>query len=204
MKKPTIAVDLDDVLGNENHAMMHFINKRHDLKQTTEDYNITADYWGYWYAVWGVGEEQGARWYAEFVEAKKSFEVILEPLPGAIRAINELKKSYNLTIITSRRADLVEITEHWLNNHFPSTFTGIHFLELRGGRHKISKARICQEIGASYLIDDTAEQCTMAQQAGMQALLFGDYGWNRAAKLPKGVVRVPDWQAVSDYFEALR
>lgn len=200
-KKQTIAVDVDDVLGDENTAMMQFINRRFGTAHTIDDYNITADYWGYWEAVWGVGDEEGAARYGEFVQAKMSQEVVLAPLPGAIETLSFLKQQYDLAIVTSRKADLLEVTELWLESHFPSTFAGVHFIELRGGRHKISKAQICREIGASYLIDDNAEHCALAQEAGVQGLLFGDYGWNRAAKVAPGVVRVRDWQAVREYFD---
>jgi hypothetical protein len=41
----------------------------------------------------------------------------------------------------------------------------------------------------------------LSQDIGVQALLFGDYGWNRKEKLVKGVTRVKEWAAVLQYFD---
>lgn len=202
MSKPIIAVDLDDVLGDENMAIMRFINQRYKLMLTAEDYDIPADYWGYWEKVWDVDEEEGKRRYSAFLEAKTAKEVILEPLPGAIDAIRYLEKLYELTVVSSRHAALLPLTKEWLEEHFPNTFKEVHFVELWGGRDKITKAKICRDIGASYLVDDNIEHCILAQEAGVQGLLFGDYGWNRHQSVPKGIVRVADWRAVKEYFDA--
>jgi hypothetical protein len=59
---------------------------------------------------------------------------------------------------------------------------------------------ICQEIGAGYLIDDNVEHCRLAAEAGVKALLFGEYGWNKHLPTPPGVERVKDWKDVTDYF----
>jgi len=45
------------------------------------------------------------------------------------------------------------------------------------------------------------EDCTLAHEAGVQALLFGEYGWNMTQAIPESVVRVKDWQAVKEYFD---
>lgn len=198
--KPIIAVDLDDVLGDENHAMMHFINRRYGRAHTPEDYNITGEYWGFWQTVWGVDEAEAVTMYEAFLQAHDTSEVVQEIIPGAVEAINHLKKTYDLVIITSRQIEILRSTEKWLDSHFPATFKDVHFTALRGDRKKISKAQICQEIGASYLIDDNADHCSLAQEAGVQTLLFGDYGWNRTARVAPGVVRVRDWRAVQRYF----
>ncbi len=42
----TIAVDIDDVLADENRAMWQFINETYGMTHTLEDYDITAPYWG--------------------------------------------------------------------------------------------------------------------------------------------------------------
>lgn len=68
---------------------------------------------------------------------------------------------------------------------------------------KATKAAICTSIGASYLIDDNLEHCALAAESGLDCLLFGEYGWNKAEILPKGVTRVKDWHAVLEYFNAI-
>lgn len=39
-------------------------------------------------------------------------------------------------------------------------------------------------------------------ESNIQALLFGDYLWNKADNLPKNVSRVKNWQDVKEFFDA--
>jgi 5'(3')-deoxyribonucleotidase len=43
MSKQVIAVDLDNVLGDENAAIMEFVNSRYGTKHTAEDYRKYFD-----------------------------------------------------------------------------------------------------------------------------------------------------------------
>lgn len=200
--KPVIAVDLDDVLGDENGAMRQFINQQYGFDHTIEDYTIEATYFGYWEQVWGVDSEEGSRRYEAFVASAYKRER-LPVLPGAIKALNILEKKYQLVVITSRREDMVEYTHDWLTSHFPDMFSDVHFTHAWDEMtEKATKAKICDEIGASYLIDDNLEHCALAAGVGVEALLFGEYGWNKNRKLPQGVHRVADWKAVLEYFDA--
>lgn len=197
--KQVIAVDADDVLGNENHAIMHFINEQYGRNHTPDDYNVTGQYGPYWEDIWKVGD-QGKEWYNAYVNAKAKGKVMLQPLPRAIGTMRILHKNYELVVITSRKGILLDVTKQWLQEHFPNLFTDVHFVELWGVTEKVTKAKICNDIGAVYLIDDNVEHCALAQETGVQSLLFGDYGWNRDVDIPEGVFRVRDWYAVQEYF----
>jgi 5'(3')-deoxyribonucleotidase len=122
-------------------------------------------------------------------------------MEGALDVIAELKKKYRLVIVSARFGTQIEDTHHWLEKHLPGVFDGIHFMEMWDEDKKTTKAKVCQEIGAGYLIDDNVEHCGLAAEEGIQALLFGDYGWNRAEDVHPGVVRVKDWHAVAAYFK---
>jgi len=197
--KQTIAVDIDDVLSAENDAMREFINERYGLSLSDEDYQIEAPYWGYWEHVWKVDKEEGRRRYEAYVDSgAKSRHRLIE---GAEKAIRKLEKSYKLVIVTSRDDFLVDMTHRWLERNFPSMFQQVAFVAVWSGDQKASKAAICKAVGADYLIDDNLEHCSLAAKEGITALLFGDYGWNRAKKLPANAIRVKDWQEVEAYFE---
>lgn len=203
--KQAIAVDIDDVLANENDGMRRFINRRYGTGHSARDYDITSPYWGYWEKVWGVDETEGAARYEAFLAAKVAEEVVFDVLPGSTDTLRLLKdRGYELAVLTKRRPVLQEVTHRWLEQHYPETFSGVHFVDLWKADEQVTKAAICREIGAGYLIDDSAEHCSLADEAGVQALLFGDYGWNRAEKLPNSIVRVRDWAAVAEYFDAQR
>lgn len=198
MSKETIAVDIDDVLSAENEAMRQFINERYGLNLTAKDYLVEAPYWGYWERVWGVDEEEALRRYQAYLEAEVKARHL--PVEGAVEGVSTLKDEYNLVVVTSRYDSFVDLTKRWLEEHFPEAFSGVEFVEVWSKIRKVSKAIICKEIEASYLIDDNLEHCTLAAEEGVTGLLFGEYGWNKADSLPSGVIRVKDWSAVLEYF----
>lgn len=198
MHKTVIAVDVDDVLADENTAIREFMNRQYGYRHTAKDYDIVAPYWGYWEKIWAVDEAEGARMHQLYVDSGvKSSHLVI---PGAVEAIAGLKQSYDLVIITSRKEQLIEDTKGWLEQHFPATFSSVEFVASWTGDHKATKAKVAKSLGAKYLIDDSAEHCRSAQQSGVQALLFGGYGWNRSEKMPEGVIRVANWQEVREYF----
>jgi 5'(3')-deoxyribonucleotidase len=199
MSRETIAVDIDDVLARQNDAMREFINERYGLSLTPDDYDIEAPYWGYWNHVWGVDKEEGRARFQAFLDSGKKAE--LHVVEGALETLSHLKKSYDITAVTSRNDQLIDITHRWLEGHFPSMFRSVAFVHVWSSDQQVSKAIICKKIGASYLIDDNLEHCTLAAEAGLEALLFGNYGWNRASNLPSNVYRVDDWQAVRRFFD---
>lgn len=194
-----IAVDVDDVLADENNAVIEFMNQHYGLGLSAKDYDVVNPYWGFWERVWGVTDEDGAVMHKKFVESgvKRHLKVI----PGAIDAINRLRQDYDLVIITSRMDAVIELTHDWLERHFPKTFKSIEFVVVwSGGDHKASKADIARSLKAEYLIDDNADHCRAADEAGIQALLFGDYGWNREEVLPDSATRVKNWEEVLEFF----
>lgn len=200
MAKPIIAVDLDDVLSSENEAMRLFINENFGQNHTPEDYQIDGEYWSYWDKVWGVDRQTARRWFNAYLDANvKSKHQLVD---GAVETIRLLERKYDLVIITSREDRMVAVTHEWLGRHFPKIFKQVEFVRIweKNGEH--TKATIGKELGAEYLIDDNVEHCNLAQEAGIQSLLFGEYGWNRKQVVVPGVIRVKDWQAVREYFDA--
>jgi hypothetical protein len=93
-----------------------------------------------------------------------------------------------------------------LNCHFGNIFDEIIFSGVYEETSDFSvtihrtKGDICQEIGASFLIDDQPKHANGEAERGIKSLLFGDYGWNRKAEIVYGVIRLSDWGKVADYF----
>lgn len=199
-KKPIIAVDVDDVLAGVTEGMMHFVNAKFGTNHTMKDYEVVGPYWRYWEIVWGVDEEEGAKRYNAYIDADSHRTVAA--IEGSIETIAWLKERYELMIITARELSYAENTHHWLEKTFPKTFKEVRFLPNQADGSKVPKAVIAQEIGARYLIDDNVEHCIHADKAGVTALLFGEYGWNKAEKFPPSITRVKDWHAVKEYFSA--
>jgi len=198
MSNEVIAVDLDDVLGDNLGTVREFINTEFDLNHSAKHYDIIAPYWSYWETVWGVDDKEGRRMFDSYI--KNGGHLKQKTLPQATRVIAKLEQQYRLIIVTARKLEHADETHQWLNQHFPSVFHDVKFVPVWGSDSSANKARICQEIGAGYLIDDNLEHCLAAHDAGVTALLFGNYGWNRNDNLSEGITRVKDWQAVAEYF----
>ena len=47
---------------------------------------------------------------------------------------------------------------------------------------------------------DQLKLCRAAADLGMDALLFGDYSWNKIEELPDNTARCKDWKEVGEYF----
>jgi 5'(3')-deoxyribonucleotidase len=76
--------------------------------------------------------------------------------------------------------------------HFLGAYENIDF----DSSHKKTKDEICVRLGADYLIDDQPKHVLSAYKAGVGAILFGDYGWNRNVLVDDGVKRARNWDEV--------
>jgi|SRR5579862_1198888 len=195
MKKPIIAVDIDDVLMPHFQDLINWYNREYGTNLMLADNHPKS------IDNWGTDSFQAAikrvhRFFDtdEFLNSR--------PFKEAKAAIKDLSDDYLMFVITSRDTLIEETTRKWLNEHFPEIFKEAHFTGLyRLKGRPIPKSEIAKQIKADYLIDDSLEHVTGASEIGIKGLLFGDYPWNQADKLPSAVVRVKDWQEVLEYFD---
>ncbi|CAN5610997.1 hypothetical protein BH23PAT1_BH23PAT1_3910 [soil metagenome] len=192
MKRQTIAVDIDDVLAAHAEAFIDFSNKKYGTSLTLEDYH---DHWSY---VWKVEYSEIERRAKEFHVPKSVMQYKL--IQEADKAIHRLSGNYDLVIVSARGQDLLQTTREWIDNYFAGLFVDTHFVPIWEPNNTVTKADICKQIGAAYLIDDVPGHCNIAAEEGITALLFGDYAWNRHEKIADKVVRVKNWQEVVEYF----
>jgi uncharacterized HAD superfamily protein len=195
--KPTIAIDVDDVLAANAVGFLAYCNERWGCDLTVDDYSED------WPTMWGIEMDEAMRRADEFhasgaVSGYEHFEEAKEVL-------SYLSERYRLLVLTSRRQVIAGETLAWIDRYFPDTFDDVHFAGIwdtvAADRHLMTKSDVCKAIGADYLIDDQTKHCFAAADAGMEALLFGTYAWNRVDILPDNVVRVADWVAVKEYFD---
>src|SRR5262249_48775211 len=110
----------------------------------------------------------------------------LQPIPGAVLALQKLSKKYHLAILSSQQLFQAEHTKQALIKEFGNLFRSMHFTASYNlGDIHVSKADVCKELGATYIIDDQLVNVTACAEAGVTAVLFGDYHWNQHDKLPK-------------------
>ena len=199
MAKKIIAVDVDDTILDENTGIRLYMNDTHGFKHTEEDYLVPGPFLNYWENIWQLDPHKTRNMYDEF--AASTYKQNLKPIKDAVEVLGQLKKDYELVIITARDQQTVEWTHESLSKYYPGIFKDVHFVSLWDSDKKATKARIALEVGASYLIDDCYEHCELVADAGLQAILFGVYGWNRTQDLPERMTRCKDWQEVDKFFK---
>ena len=203
MTKPIIAVDIDDVLAAAAAGWVAYSNKQWGTSLKVEDYDED------WAKMWRVDFET-AKQRAHHIHATKGIVSSFAPDATALVALQTLSESYELVIATSRITTHKAETEAWLDEHFKGVFSGLHLSNIykAGNIAKDAvhgtKAELVDSIGAAYLIDDQLKHCLAVAERGRQAILFGDYGWNRTDALPVGVTRCADWAAIVEYFDGQR
>lgn len=171
MPRPTIAIDIDDVLAVSASRFLEYSNQQWHTSLVLDDY---TEHLG---KLWGVDRDECMRRLAQYI-ADDNF-AHLEVAAGAQLALRQLKGSYRLVVLTSRFQSLADQTQAWLDQHFMGVFDDVHFSNIWDGSHhadvahKLTKADRCLEIGADYLIDDQPHHCTGAAEVGVQAILFG-------------------------------
>lgn len=200
MKKPIVAVDVDDVLADNAAGFIAFSNKRWGMSLTLEDYEED------WAAVWGTDPEETDRRALEFLKSGSLAQY--EHYPEARATLQHMAQSFELVVVTSRRTFLKPETDAWLERCFPGVFSATYYAGIWDSPHEASRAAtktdILVSIKAQYLIDDQLKHCFAAAQQGVQAVLYGDYKWNRSeADMPHGVHPAKGWDDVERYFDGV-
>ena len=197
MKQKSIAIDVDDVLANHAEAFIVFSNKNYGTNITLDGYN------DHWSNIWtDVDEDEVYRRAMEFLTIESVYN--FEPKEGALEVLKELSKTSELFIVTARPSHLTEVTEKWVEKHFSGIFNGIHMVPIWEPNNTVTKADICNQIGAKYLVDDNVEHCNIANDGGMQSVIFGDYMWNKPLVINSNVAKCKNWSDVAEYFNLIK
>jgi 5'(3')-deoxyribonucleotidase len=200
--KPTIAVDIDDVLAANAKGFTEYSNKKWGTTLVPDDYTE------HWAQMWKIDKEE-AEERAQIIHANASdiFKGYHHDAE-AKHVLAELKNDFKLVIVTSRRSVIQKDTLEWINKYYPEIFDEIHFAGMWDDktkdldvRMKATKAELLVQIAADYLIDDQPKHCFAAAEAGIKTVLFGDYRWNRDIEVRPHVARAKTWQEVLEYFE---
>lgn len=194
MPKKTIAIDIDDVIAASTEALRLAVNARHGASLEPHHYKVSDEYWGYYERVW---ESHGLA--VDFDDLHEDMAVDqshVPLLPGASFAIGELSKLFNLVLVTARDSAWEESTLQWLKMHFGDVFTSLHFAGRARDAKARSKGELCKEVGAFLLIDDNPGHCRSAIEHGLEAVLFGEYGWHVNTD---GIKNCKDWPELVEY-----
>ena len=195
--KKTIAIDIDDVLALTAQEFISYSNNTWGTKLTIEDYHE------HWAKLWGVSNQEAQK-RSDHFHGSGALDSV-RPRSDSLIALRSLKRKYDLVLVTSRRSITQGTTAQWIQLHYPDLFLEIHHADMwntiTDQSNHVTKRDVLEQIGAHYLIDDHLKHCKAAAEAGIDAVLFGNYSWNQAEILPPRVVRCVDWQEVLAYFE---
>lgn len=195
--KPIIALDIDDVLANVIDSVRLWANETTGVELTPEQYRTNDEYWHYFDSIWqrhGVADKVT---FSDVLERMKTDQSNIATVEGAREAVQALKSKYDFVFITSRPPYQEEATRRWLDEHIDPTIP--LYLSFHPGVNEIaqSKGEICAELGVSLLIDDNTGNCQSAIDYGVDAIVFGDYGWNE--KVPAHMKRYTTWNEIGEY-----
>ncbi len=195
MKKPLVAVDIDDVLSDHAKKFIEFSNKYYGLNNQVHDYSED------WPLLCNIGMEEVEKMlsgpYVKSVIRKldhdKTSEEVLRSLTG----------KYDFIVITSRRNMIRDDTLAWLEQRYDGIFKDVHFAgiwdELSDQSKHMTKKEVALGVGANFLIDDQPKHCLAASEAGIHSILFGNYGWNKDIKAGNNLVKLRTWAEVGEY-----
>ncbi len=200
--KPTLAIDIDDVLAANAAGFVKFSNERWGTNLTVDDYDE------HWAKVWQVDDEESERRAALWHEGKIVSRY--EHFPEAEVVLGKLHEKFRIIVVTSRRRMIEPETRAWINTHFAGLVDDIHFAGFYDSTDRVSeklkmtKADILTELQVDYFIDDQPKHVFGAASVGISSILFGDYSWNQVEGLPEDVTRCASWGDVANYFEVTR
>lgn len=201
VRRLRIAIDIDDVLTENAIGFVAFSNERWGTRLRVDDYSE------HWSEMWHVDSEEAERRAHVFHDsgAIKGYAHI----GGAEEVLRNMSQVHHLMVATSRRLQVQSDTLLWIEEHFPGVFasSAVYFSGLWDtvyeDSHKLTKTELITQINADVLIDDQLKHCLAVSETGRNAILFGDYTWNRADSLPDRVVRCHSWSEVEVEIERI-
>ena len=186
-----IAIDVDDVLANFHTALIDWHNENYGTSLKISD---IISY--HFHKVWGGTTEETLQKISLF--SNSIFFKTLQPLFGAVNAVNILSRENELYVVTSRSSLLEEKTRIWLDEFFKDRFLGIFHSSNHYSKAKNSgktKLDLCKELGASVLIDDSLDYVLQCDSTRVKGILFGDYPWNQEGEI-SNKLRARNWKEV--------
>lgn len=184
--KTVVALDIDDVKADFNHALQSWHNRNYGVNFSREDINV-YELWD----IWGCAQEEAIRRVHEFYDSKDA--KLMGPISGAQRGVYNLSEDFELVSVTSRPLVVERMTREWVANYFPGRISRVFLTNgysLNG--EKRAKPDICKRTRARVIVEDSAQNAIDCYNVGIGAVLL-DAPWNVNVEVPEGVVRVSDW-----------
>ncbi len=148
-----------------------------------------------------TSEEEGRRLFEQFCKTKNFLE--MQPIAGAVEAVNQLSKKHKLLIITSRPEIIKKETYNSLEKYFNKSFSLISMLGNYSPKSIKTKKQICQENNCAVMIEDAYHHAIKCAEKGILTLLYNQ-PWNENKKLHKNIIRVNNWEEILEKINLLQ
>lgn len=197
MSGSVIAIDIDDTIAASTESLRLLANKHANVDLPEEAYLVQGEYWGYYERVWEEHGISGSVTFEDYADEMIADQSNVPLLPSALYAIKQLAKTNRVILLTARDRSWEHATRKWIDLHFPNIDIQLYFSNAHSDASGKTKGELCKELGVATLVDDNVEHCASAEEWGIKAILFGEYGWQHHA--PDEMVRCRDWSAVLEY-----
>jgi 5'(3')-deoxyribonucleotidase len=198
MNKPIIAFDCDDVIVSTGSLLIEHYNELHGTNVQPQDF-YSKDY----EHVWQADPETATRDLFAYLLTDEYAN--LAPMAGAVETLKKLRNDFILYIVTGRPDETDEATHEWVAKYLPNIFEKIvftNFFKLSDSKGALrTKADVCKELGAQWLVDDHLHHIKNVTEQGIMGLLYGDLAWEQLSEPLTNVVKIKDWNELSMYFD---
>ncbi len=191
-----IAVDLDEVLSNTVSRILEYHNETYKT-----DFNIEqVKNYNLWF-LFGETKEETLRKINDFY--KTHYFKQLKPLQEAVEAINSLKKSHELNLVTARQDPIIKETKEWIGKYFSDCFSAIYFAKEWSVKDTNAKRKvdICKQLEVRLIIEDQPSYALECAQQEINTLLLNK-PWNQKA-VHKNLIRVGSWPEILKIINSL-
>jgi uncharacterized HAD superfamily protein len=173
-----LGIDIDNVVSLTDPAIRKSIRDLFGIRLEQEQICH------YDYGQCGLTEEQTQKVLETFYETTCEE---LEVVPGAIEALDALKRKYRFIFVTSRDPRIFKKTKDWLR--------------LKNIPHELlifEKEKHRTEHNFDFFVEDNADLALALAETGIRTFLF-NYPWNRGIPTHANITRVSGWDEVLGY-----
>lgn len=187
------AIDCDDVIVPTAQVIVDAYNAKYQANVTLDAFYNNDDTWG------ALSKDEAIRRVGDLLREGLTDETA--PSRETIEALQHLASMDELHLVTGRQTYREPATFAMLKKYLPGVFRTVehtnYYLESNSVLKTRSKGEVCRQIGADVLVDDHVAHGRSVLESGLkEVIVWGDYPWNRAAMLDKGMVRCITWSEV--------
>lgn len=187
------AVDCDDVIVPTAEVLVAAYNERYDTSVTLDAFYDNTDTWG------AASHDEATRRVGALL--REGVTDNIAPTQDTIDALAYLASVDELHMVTGRQTYLEEVTHRMLDTYLPGIFRTVehtnYYAEEERGLFTRTKGEVCAALHADVLIDDHIAHGNSVLESGLkEVIVWGDYPWNQARRLGRGMVRCVSWEEV--------